>query len=433
MVSYSVQMKGSLGDTCRTDHGTPTCSTVAPQEGHECTPYVETTDTLDSMPSLGPIETLSELGPVDLVRPWRFETLDSLPEADSVTGPWRLETLDSLPEADCVHWRLETVDSLPEADSVTTPLRDIGTACLGQTTSRGSLLEEVEATPVADLSVKRKPHRRECKQWGIQAMATYGYTLHEFHGDYGVRPFRRATNKRTGEDVAVFFGDVSNDEQKKTALLNEFTMLNRVRHPNIVGLELLVETKYDMWLCLEWCTVGSLQSFIEKYGCLETQAAARYGTQLLSAVEYLHRRRNVHCDIMPEGIFLQTGAVLKVANFGRAQGLDAQDRIKALPPRSVGDRSYHAPELLAGLACDAKVDVWSSTLCIFYMMCGQLPFNGKQVETFVSNPSGRVVPDNALWQKLPEQVKHTLLAGLTIQSERRPTAFDFERQVWKLC
>lgn len=44
--------------------------------------------------------------------------------------------------------------------------------------------------------------------------------------------------------------------------------------------------------------------------------------------------------------------------------------------RGAGTRYYVAPEMMKKKKYDYKIDVWSSTVLVFVLLCGKLPYNG---------------------------------------------------------
>ena len=86
---------------------------------------------------------------------------------------------------------------------------------------------------------------------------------------------------------------------------------------------------------------------------------ARICSELLSVMEYLHRKGVVHNDLKPDNILIgRSGGSLKLIDFGFAD--DDTHEGKAMG----GTRAYASPELLAGGKVDARSDVYSLGLLI---------------------------------------------------------------------
>lgn len=68
-------------------------------------------------------------------------------------------------------------------------------------------------------------------------------------GTYGV--VRQATNKTTGVGVAIKIINKRNNSLSQKMLDNEKSILQKVRHPNIIALEALYETSNYLFFVME--------------------------------------------------------------------------------------------------------------------------------------------------------------------------------------
>lgn len=95
-------------------------------------------------------------------------------------------------------------------------------------------------------------------------------------------------------------------------------------HPNIVSLlevlELVQDSKTTLFLVLELVNGGELFDRLKAgiHGNVE-DFARRYFTQLISGLEYCHKKGVVHRDLKPENLLLSDpsdSAILKIGDFG---------------------------------------------------------------------------------------------------------------------
>merc|ERR1712113_966186 len=101
------------------------------------------------------------------------------------------------------------------------------------------------------------------------------------------------------------------------------------------------------------------------------------GKQVLSAVSYIHAKCICYRDLKPENFLLSKkgdvkGAKVKMIDFGTARRFD----ITPLTTK-VCTVHYVAPEVLKKSMdpYTEKVDVWSSGVILFVMLCGVPPFH----------------------------------------------------------
>ena len=104
--------------------------------------------------------------------------------------------------------------------------------------------------------------------------------------------------------------------------------------------------------------------------------AAHYFYQLVTAIEYLSSIGISHRDIKPENILLDTNKDIKLIDFGLGKPYNAGELIKT----ACGSPCYAAPEMVARKYYRGDmVDIWSSGITLFAMLCGYLPFDDEDI------------------------------------------------------
>lgn len=76
-------------------------------------------------------------------------------------------------------------------------------------------------------------------------------------------------------------------------------------------------------------------------------------------------------DLKPENLLLDENNDIKIVDFGLSNTYKPGELLKT----ACGSPCYAAPEMIAGLHYEPhKVDIWSSGIILFALICGQLPF-----------------------------------------------------------
>jgi serine/threonine protein kinase len=103
--------------------------------------------------------------------------------------------------------------------------------------------------------------------------------------------------------------------------------------------------------------------------------AQMFFKQLISKVEYLHRKGVTHRDIKPENLLLmEDHKTLKISDFGLSTVFRHAGRERLLE-RRCGSLPYVAPEVLYGGQYSAKPgNVWSCGLVLVAFLAGELPW-----------------------------------------------------------
>lgn len=83
-----------------------------------------------------------------------------------------------------------------------------------------------------------------------------------------------------------------------------------------------------------------------------------------------------HRDLKPENLLLDSKKRIKIVDFGLSNLYrDEEDTLKT----ACGSPCYAAPEMIAGKRYKGLgVDVWSSGVVLYAMICGYLPFEDPQ-------------------------------------------------------
>uniref|UniRef100_A0A8C5CU66 5'-AMP-activated protein kinase catalytic subunit alpha-1 n=1 Tax=Gadus morhua TaxID=8049 RepID=A0A8C5CU66_GADMO len=151
----------------------------------------------------------------------------------------------------------------------------------------------------------------------------------------------------------------------------EIQNLKLFRHPHIIKLYQVISTPTDIFMVMEYVSGGELFDYICKNGKLEEKESRRLFQQIISAVDYCHRHMVVHRDLKPENVLLDAQMNAKIADFGTHPYhiwcfSVCSDPLPPPPPRL-----YAGPE----------VDIWSSGVILYALLCGTLPFDDDHVPT----------------------------------------------------
>ena len=122
---------------------------------------------------------------------------------------------------------------------------------------------------------------------------------------------------------------------------------------------------------MEYCSNGELFDFIVKKRRLKEPDAAKIYLQILCGIEYLSKLRIVHRDLKPENMLLDYNNNIRIVDFGLSNTYKEQETLKT----ACVSPCYAAPEMIAGKRYHGTgVDIWSSGVILFAMICGFLPF-----------------------------------------------------------
>ncbi|KEG15265.1 putative protein kinase [Trypanosoma grayi] len=192
-----------------------------------------------------------------------------------------------------------------------------------------------------------------------------------------------------------------NVEEALDAIINEVSLLSRLRHPNIVGYISCAVLDQKLLVVMELASGGSLHNLLWQFSKVKVNRAKRYLRDVLKGLEYLHRKNIVHRDIKPQNVLLLENGLCKLSDFGtsqRLQKISSSNRPEGTPP-------YIAPEAARGKAEKAS-DIWSFGIMMAQILSGSLPwpnvknmtphvflYNVGKVESFVPQVDDRISSD----------------------------------------
>ncbi|KAG6840085.1 hypothetical protein C0991_009062 [Blastosporella zonata] len=189
---------------------------------------------------------------------------------------------------------------------------------------------------------------------------------------------KMATHTITGHKVAMKYISkaVIHREKTKTRVRREFEYMRTLRHPHIIKLYEVISTPTDIIFVLEYAG-GELFNYIVANGRMPESQARRFFQQIIAGIEYSHRLKIVHRDLKPENILLDAELNVKIADFGLSNEISDGDFLTT----SCGSPNYAAPEVIkGGMYAGPEIDVWSSGIILYVMLCGRLPFEDDKVD-----------------------------------------------------
>lgn len=233
------------------------------------------------------------------------------------------------------------------------------------------------------------------------------YTIVNVIGIGGMATVYGAYDQVTGRSVAIKMMNkrLEHNARQIKLFVNESTALSLLSHPNIVQVYNTVITNSTKYIIMEYVEGITLKKHIDHRGALPEREVIYYASQILSALDYIHSKGIVHCDIKPQNIILLQNGSIKVADFGIAR-LDAMlDRSKEKSDVALGTVYYVSPEQAQGKAPIPESDIYSLGVMLYEAMTNRLPFyNDNATEVAKMQISKEPTP--------PSTYRHDISVGL---------------------
>jgi Protein kinase domain len=186
-------------------------------------------------------------------------------------------------------------------------------------------------------------------------------------------------------------------DEERMRMLREGQAMARVTHPNVITVHEVGEDRGFTFLAEELLDAGTLGSWLEQpHSHAEIVAKFELAGRGLAAA---HAAGLVHRDFKPDNVLLGKDGRVRVADFGLARAVGAQDndkdlatpRLRKPDPGAVatpmsrltetgavmGTPMYMAPEQHLGQRADERSDQFAFCVALYYALYGDWPFPGK--------------------------------------------------------
>jgi serine/threonine protein kinase len=193
------------------------------------------------------------------------------------------------------------------------------------------------------------------------------YDLHEVAARGGWSVVYRATDRETGEVVAVkaIAAELGEDEGFRARFRRECEIAAAVGHPNVIAVREVGERHAAM----EWVEGSTLRDLLP----LEPGRVTRIVAQVASALDAVHALRLVHRDVKPSNVLVGAEDHAYLTDFGLAKAISPDPGLTGAG-RWLGTVDYAPPEQIRGLPVDERSDVYALGASLFHAVTGAVPY-----------------------------------------------------------
>ena len=232
--------------------------------------------------------------------------------------------------------------------------------------------------------------------------------------------------------------ELSTNRAAVEQFIDEARLGSQLVHPNIAQVYDFGELADGYFMALEYVPGRNVNQLVERHverlgRALDLPTVFYLAHDLLQALGYAHGRRAtngeplgvVHRDVSPSNVMISTRGDVKLLDFGIVK---SQQRISHSDLSNIkGNPAFMAPEQARGLPVDARSDLFSVGLVMYYALTGQMLYRvGTAGETLFQAATGptREHLDSIL--TLPPPAARIIARALAVEpSERFRSAEEF--------
>jgi serine/threonine protein kinase len=234
------------------------------------------------------------------------------------------------------------------------------------------------------------------------------YRIEKVVGAGGMATVYKAFDSTLERPVAlkVMRREVTGDPDQLERFRREARAAAKLSHAHIVTVIDAGEENDRPYIVFEYVPGETLKQRIKSRGRLPVTEAVAYAIEIGSALVAAHGAGLVHRDVKPQNVLLDSAGHAKVADFGIARELEANDGLTKTG-RVLGTTDYVAPEQAMGEDVTGQSDVYSLGIVLFEMLTGEVPFKGENHVAVAMKHVKEQLPDV---QRLRPEISSTLAA-----------------------
>ncbi len=230
------------------------------------------------------------------------------------------------------------------------------------------------------------------------------------------------TERSSGTRVAIKKLHPSFGEDKLMAarFRREMTILERLRHPNIIAYYGGGQDNGQLYYVMELIEGGTVKQLIQDGIPLRWPVVVEIARQGCSALQHAHNNGVIHRDLKPGNLFLTKEADVKLGDFGIARDTNNADLTDA--GLTVGTHAYMAPEQITGdNTISGKADLYALGCCLYELLTGRKPYQGDNfAQLFEQHLRGEIPRVKAAMPLCPDELDEVVYQLLAKSPEDRP-------------
>lgn len=262
------------------------------------------------------------------------------------------------------------------------------------------------------------------------------YEIQKQIGEGGFGKVVLGVHKLTHEKVAIKIVNTSliGNAQDIDMVFREVEMLKSLSHKNIVKiLNCYTLKNMEVIIVMEFLEGGELLDYVLEKGKIDEAEARLFFRQIIDALTYIHQEKLIHRDLKLENLLLanKNSKIIKIVDFGIA-GINANFNAEN---SDAGSLNYLAPELLQKKpnCVSPGLDVWAVGCILYGMVCGELPFQGKDnkdkfiIENIIKGEFNYPPDVN---KRLSKEIKDLIKRILNVNPVNRMTLNEICEHAW---
>ncbi|XP_018327866.1 serine/threonine-protein kinase 10 isoform X2 [Agrilus planipennis] len=254
-------------------------------------------------------------------------------------------------------------------------------------------------------------------------------------GDGAYGKVYKAQHKHTGQLAAAKMCRLDGEEDMSDFMI-EIDILSECKHPNVVELIEAFQIEQQLWMLIEYCDGGAVDSIMTELEKPLNEPQITYVCQnICKGLQFLHKSHIIHRDLKAGNVLLTMNGGVKLADFG----VSAKNKSTFQKHDTfIGTPYWMAPEVVLcetfrDNPYDFKVDIWSLGITLIEFAQMEPPnheMSPMRVLLKIQKSDPPKLEQPSKWSK---EFNDFVSKALTKDPQKRPTCEDLLRHPFINC